>query len=39
MNKTYQEPSVEFISLIPQDEITNIIDGNVGVESAGGLFC
>ena len=39
MNKTYQEPSVEFISLIPQDEITSdILDGDMGVESAGGLF-
>lgn len=37
--KTYQEPSVEFISLIPQDEITNeIIDGSVDTESAGNLF-
>ena len=32
--KTYQEPNVEFISLIPQDEITgDVIEGIQGVES------
>ena len=39
MKKTYQEPNVEFISLVPQDAITNdYVDGEMGVESAGGIF-
>lgn len=37
--KTYQEPNVEFISLVPQDVITgDYIDGEIGVESVGNLF-
>ena len=32
--KTYLEPNVEFISLVPQDEITyDFVGGNVGTES------
>ncbi len=43
MKKTYQEPNVEFISLVPQNKIMNddnsdYVDGDIGVESAGGLF-
>lgn len=39
MKKIYQQPDVELISLVPQDEITgDWIDGSVGVESAGDLF-
>ena len=39
MKKIYQEPDVEFISLVPQDEITNDwVDGEIGLESAGDLF-
>lgn len=34
MKKTYQEPDVEFISLVPQDAITNdTADGDVSLES------
>jgi hypothetical protein len=34
MKKIYQEPDVEFISLVPQDEITSgILDGTVRTES------
>ena len=40
MKKTYETPDVEFISLIPQDTIANddVVDGDMGVESAGDLF-
>lgn len=34
MKKTYLEPDVEFISLVPQDKITaDWVDGEVNVES------
>lgn len=34
MKKIYQEPDVEFISLVPQDAITNdTADGEMGLES------
>lgn len=35
MKKIYQEPNVEFISLIPQEEITanDVIDGEQGLAS------
>ena len=40
MKKVYQEPDVNLISLIPQDQITSSdwADGDMGVESAGGFF-
>lgn len=39
MKKTYQEPDVELIRLVVEDNITNdFIDGDQGVESAGGIF-
>ena len=40
MKKIYQEPDVNLISLIPQDQITtgDWVDGDIGVESAGDLF-
>ena len=38
MKKTYQEPDVELIRLVVEDNITNdFIDGDQGVESAGGI--
>ena len=36
MKKIYQEPDVEFISLIPQDQITagdDFLEGDMGSES------
>ena len=35
MKKIYQEPDVEFISLIPQDQITadDYVDANPGIGS------
>jgi hypothetical protein len=34
MNKNYQEPNVELISLVPQEEITkDWVDGEMGTES------
>ena len=36
MKKTYLEPDVEFVSLIPQDAITNDnADGDVSLENSG----
>ena len=34
MKKVYQEPEVEFVSMVPQDVITNHADGETGVESS-----
>ena len=31
--KTYQEPNVEFISLVPQDVITDNVDGDMELVS------
>ena len=33
MKKTFQEPSVETISLAPQDVITGNLDGGMGLKS------
>ena len=39
MKNVYQEPDVNLISLVPQDQITgDWVDGDMGVESAGNLF-
>lgn len=39
MKKTYQEPDVEMINLVIEDNITNdYVDGKPGVESAGNIF-
>ena len=39
MKKTYQEPDVELIRLVVEDNITNdFVDGDQGVESAGNIF-
>lgn len=34
MNKDYQKPEVEIISLVAQEEITDVVDGNLGVASS-----
>ena len=35
MKKVYQEPNVEFVSLVPQDAITNdVADGEMGLDSS-----
>ena len=34
MNKDYQKPEVEIISLVAQEEITDVVDGNLGVTSS-----
>ena len=39
MKKIYQEPDVELINLVPEDQIANDqIGGKPGVESAGDIF-
>lgn len=39
MKKIYQEPNVELINLVPEDQIANDqVGGNTGVESAGNIF-
>lgn len=37
--KTYEKPQIEFVSLVAKEEVANdFIDGEMGVESAGGIF-
>lgn len=37
--KTYEKPQIEFVSLVAKEGIANdVLDGEMGVESAGGLF-
>ena len=43
MKKVYQVPEVECISLVSEEDVTimpinDVIDGNIGIESAGGFF-
>ena len=36
--KTYEKPQVELVTLVSKEELANVIDGEMGVQSAGGWF-